>query len=187
MTTHIAPVELSSERVVLRPYRTDDAGAVFCAAIESFETVGAWMSWCHVDYTRAESVAWVETCQAMWQSGDAYEFAAFDRTGRYVGGAGLNQFNRLNNFANLGYWIRQSCQRHGLATEISGMLTNFGFEALRLTRIEIVVAHENVPSRRVAEKVGAQLEGVARNRLVIHGVPLAAAVYSLVPRADIKP
>jgi hypothetical protein len=35
----------------------------------------------------------------------------------------------------------------------------------------------------VAEKVGAQFECIARNRLVIHGVPVAAAVHSFVPSA----
>jgi RimJ/RimL family protein N-acetyltransferase len=117
----------------------------------------------------------------MWQSKEAYEFAAFDTANQYVGGAGLNQFNKVNNFANLGYWIRQSRQRRGFATEVVAILTNFGFQTLGLTRIEIVVASENVPSRRVAEKSRAQLECVARNRLLIRGVPMAAVVYSLVP------
>jgi len=59
------------------------------------------------------------------------------------------------------------------------------FRDLRLARVEIVGAADNGPSRRVAEKAGAVLEGLARNRLPIHGVPVtAAAVHSLVP-ADV--
>ena len=154
------------------------------AATESVETVGRWMPWCHAGYTETESVAWIEKTQAMWQSGEAYEFALFDRASHFVGGAGINQFNRLYNFANLGYWVRQSRQRHGLATATVRLLTRFGFETLGLTRIEIVAASENNPSRRVAEKAGAQFECLARNRLIIHGLPLAAAVYSMVPSVD---
>ena len=120
----------------------------------------------------------------MWQTGEAYEFAVFDSGNEYVGGAGLNQFNQLNNFANLGYWVRQSRQRCGLATAAVRILARFGFETLGLTRIEIVAASENCPSQRVAEKAGAQFECQARNRVVIHGVPLAAAIYSLVPSVD---
>jgi len=180
----IPPVELSSERVLLRPYRVEDATLVFAAATESVETVGRWMPWCHAGYTEAESAAWIEKTQAMWQSGDAYEFAVFDSANEYVGGAGLNQFNRLHNLANLGYWVRQSRQRCGLATAAARLLARFGFETLRLTRIEIVAASQNGPSRRVAERAGAQLECIARNRLIIAGVPLAAAVHSLVPGVD---
>jgi RimJ/RimL family protein N-acetyltransferase len=120
----------------------------------------------------------------MWRSKEAYEFAAFDKANQYVGGAGLNQINKVNNFANLGYWIRQSRHREGFATDCLTILANFGFQTLGLTRIEIVVASENVPSRRLAEKAGALLECVARNRIFIREVPIAAAMYSLVPEAS---
>ena len=181
MPTLIPPSELSSERLLLRPYRAEDIGVVFAAATESIDTVGRWMPWCHAGYTEAESSAWVEKARAMWQDGEAYEFAMFDSAIEYVGGAGINQFNRLHNLANLGYWVRQSRQRRGLATAAVQILAKFGFETLGLTRIEIVAASENAPSRRVAEKAGAQFECLARNRLVIHGTPLDAAVHSLVP------
>jgi RimJ/RimL family protein N-acetyltransferase len=180
----IAPVELSSERILLRPYRIEDADNVFAASIESVDTVGRWMPWCHAEYTKSESIAWIEKSLAMWQSGEACEFAAFDATNQYIGGAGLNQFDTVNNFANLGYWIRQSRQRQGLAAGVVAILAKFGFKTLGLTRIELVVATENVASRKVAEKTGAQFECVARNRLLIRGVPLGAAIYSFVPSDD---
>ena len=184
MSTLIPPVELSAEHILLRPYRIEDAGVVFVAATESVETVGRWMPWCHAGYTEAESIAWIEKTQAMWQSGEAYEFALFDRASNYVGGAGINQLSRLHNLANLGYWVRQSRQKLGLATAAVRILARFGFETLGLTRIEIVAASENGPSRRVAEKAGAQFECLARNRLIIRGVALAAAVHSMVPSVD---
>jgi ribosomal-protein-serine acetyltransferase len=171
--------------VLLRPYRLEDARAVFAAATESIETVGRWMPWCHAGYTEGESIAWIEKCQAMWQSGDSYEFAVFDTANEYVGGAGLHDFDRLHNFAGLGYWVRESRQGRGLATAATRILAAFGFETLGLTRIEIVAASENDPSRRVAEKAGAQFECLARNRLVIHGKALVAAVHSLVPSVEI--
>ncbi|TAN54527.1 MAG: N-acetyltransferase, partial [Betaproteobacteria bacterium] len=49
------------------------------------------------------------------------------------------------------------------------------------TRLEIVAPVDNQPSRGVAEKAGAVFECIARNRVVLHGRPLAAAVYSLIP------
>ena len=177
----LPPVELSSERITMRPYCAGDAGALFAAATESVATVGRWMPWCHAGYRPSDSAAWVEKCAAAWESGEEFSFALFDTSGRYVGGAGLNHFNRVHNLANLGYWIRQSRQGAGLAVEATSLLAHYGFTALKLTRIEIVAAADNTASRRVAEKAGAQFECLARNRLVIHDVPIVAAVYSLVP------
>src|SRR4030095_4020915 len=145
------------------------------------------MPWCHVEYTKSASIAWIEKSLAMWRFGEACEFAVLVAANQYIGGAGLNQFNRVNNFANLGYWIRQSRQRQGLAVDVVAILAKFGFETLRLARIELVVATDNVPSRRGAEKAGAQFECVARNRLLIRSVPLAAAIYSFVPPVDTQP
>jgi RimJ/RimL family protein N-acetyltransferase len=139
------------------------------------------MPWCHEGFTLDDSLAWARKTQRSWQDGEAFEFAIFDRQGGYVGGAGVNQIHALHNYANLGYWIRESRQRQGFAAEAVRAAAAFGFGPLNLTRIEIVAAEGNGPSRRVALKAGALFEGMARNRLVIHGVPRDSAVYSLVP------
>jgi len=174
-------VELSSRHIAMRPYRGEDARLLFVAASESVETVGRWMPWCHAEYAEQDSVVWVQRCQASWLNGEEYNFGLFDSAGRYVGGAGLNHFNRDHNMANLGYWVRQARQREGFASAAVQCLARFGFEMLGLTRIEIVAASDNIASRRVAEKCGAAFECLARNRLVIGGVPVTAAVYSLIP------
>ena len=182
MNSAIVPfVELSSHHVAMRPYRDEDARLLFVAASESVDTVGRWMPWCHAEYAEHDSVVWIKRCQASWHSGEEYNFGLFDPAGKYVGGAGLNHFNRDHNFANLGYWVRQARQREGFAGAAVQCLARFGFEALRLTRIEIVAAADNIASRRVAEKSGAEFECLARNRLVIGNVPMTAAVYSLIP------
>ena len=165
----------------MRPNREEFAGQLYAAAHESIETVGRWMPWCHTGHTQVDGVEWFRKCQACWEAGDEYEFTIFDHVGEYVGAAGLNQFNRAHNFANLGYWVRQSRQGHGLAVEAISLMTAFGFQTLGLTRIEIVAASENLRSRRVAEKAGAVFEGLARNRVVIREVPVTAAMYSMVP------
>jgi ribosomal-protein-serine acetyltransferase len=177
-------VELSNHHIAMRPYRDEDARLLFVAASESVDTVGRWMPWCHAGYAVDDSVVWVKRCQASWHSGEEYNFGLFDPAGRYVGGAGLNHFNRDHNIANLGYWVRQARQRKGFAGAAVQCLARFGFEALGLTRIEIVAAADNIASRRVAEKSGAEFECLARNRLVIGGVPMTAAVYSLIPASS---
>lgn len=181
----VARIDLVGSRIVMRPNSEEFAAPLHAAAIESIATVGRWMPWCHGARTMDEGVAWLQNCQANWDSGTEYEFTVFTPSGEYLGAAGLNQFNRVHNFANLGYWIRESRQRQGIAVEAATLLADFGFRSVGLSRIEIIVAEENRPSRRVAEKLGAEYEGIARNRLLLHGTPIPAAVYSLVP--DVGP
>ncbi len=102
-----------------------------------------------------------------------------------MGGIGLNHLNRLHRSANMGYWLRESRQGRGMATRAGALMARFGFENMRLIRIEIVAEPDNLPSRRVAEKLGARLEAIARHRLWIHDQPKEAAVYALLP-ADLR-
>jgi RimJ/RimL family protein N-acetyltransferase len=175
-------VELIGDGLLLRPYRPEDSRTLAAAARESAESVGAWLPWCHADYSDAEALEWIAHCAEGWRGGEHFGFAAFDaQTGRFLGAAGLNQRNRPHKFMNLGYWVRASCQGRGIAVRAARLVAAFGFEQVGLTRIEIVAAVENRASRRVAEKTGAVLEAVARNRLVDRGDPIDAAVYALVP------
>ncbi len=71
--------------------------------------------------------------------------------------------------AHIGYWIDQRYSARGYTTRAVKLLTNFGFEALRLHRIEINLRPENEASKKVALKAGYTLEGARSNYLHIAG------------------
>lgn len=173
-------VELETARLRLRPVYLEDAETVYASIRESIEPLARWMDWCHAGYSRKDSNAWIASTRSAWDAGGAYEFLVFERSDRHVGAVGLNQFNRENNCANLGYWVRQSSQRQGYAVEAVRRIARFAFDEAKFQRVEIVAAVDNIASRSVAERAGATLECVARNRLLLHGMPIAAAVHSIV-------
>lgn len=71
--------------------------------------------------------------------------------------------------AHIGYWIDQRFANRGYTTRAVKLLTEFGFEQLRLHRIEINLRPENEASKQVAIKAGYLLEGVRNNYLHIAG------------------
>lgn len=162
----------------LRPCLPSDACEMAVAVRESRDTVGRWMSWAKADFSEYDATCWFEHCNHARANGDAHEFGIFDVDGRYVGGCGLNQFNRVNRFCNLGYWVRGSRQRQGAAIAASIALKDLAFSALGQVRVEIVVAEGNVASHGVAQRAGASLECLAQSRLQLHGKSVAAHVFS---------
>ncbi|MGL5407940.1 MAG: GNAT family N-acetyltransferase [Shewanella sp.] len=60
-----------------------------------------------------------------------------------------------------------------------------GFEQLGLFRLEIVMGVGNTASEAVVIAAGATFECRARNRIFLHGQPLDAHIYALVPRTDL--
>jgi RimJ/RimL family protein N-acetyltransferase len=176
------PTEREAGGIRIRKYRSDDMRRLVEAVRESVRTVGRWQGWCHSGYAENDGTAWIDNCIGAWDAGQRHDFAIVDAaSGDYLGGIGVNQRNVEHNFANVGYWVRESCQTRGMATQAARLAIGFAFNVLGLTRIEIIAAVDNRASRRVAEKVGAPLEGIARNRLVLNGTPLMAAVYAMVP------
>ena len=174
--------ELSNETIRIRRYRVEDIPLLFEAARESIsEMFTRWMPWCHREYTLEDSAAFVLSREEAWRKGEEYNFAILDfETGAFLGGVGLNQFNRDHGFANLGYWVRSSSMGRGVAAAAALLAARFGFEDLELNRVEIVIATQNERSQRVAEKARAKREGVLRNRLLIADRQHDAVMYSLV-------
>jgi ribosomal-protein-serine acetyltransferase len=178
----ITRAALSDSGIVIRPLVPEDAAACHAAVRESLETVGRWMPWCHPGYSIRDSREWIAACQTQWAERLAFEFGIFDPESTQVwGGVGINQINRMYNFGNLGFWVRASRVRHGVAVAAARLAAGFAFREVGLTRVEIVALVDNIGSRRVAEKLGATFECVARNRLVHNGVAFDAAVLSLIP------
>jgi len=131
-------------------------------------------------YSMAEAGEWIRSRAPLAAEGREYTFAIVGTDGRFLGGCGLNQINRIHRIGNLGYWVRTSATGHGVAAEAVRQAAAFAFGNTDLVRLEIVCAVGNEASQRVAERAGAMREGVLRHRLLLHGQSVDAVMYSLV-------
>ncbi|MGQ0548100.1 MAG: GNAT family N-acetyltransferase [Armatimonadota bacterium] len=114
--------------------------------------------WEAIAESTGQMFPWMDWCHPGYSLDDSrawieYCSAAWDRAAEYTG--------------------------EGVATGAVRRLTEFAFRETNLVRLEIVVALGNTASHRVAEKVGAIREGVAHDRLYMHGAPHDAVVYGV--------
>jgi ribosomal-protein-serine acetyltransferase len=138
--------------------------------------------WCHPAYSLADSEQFIAHCEIGWADGSAFTYALLDAdTGELCGGIGLNQPNRAHGCYNLGYWVRPSRQRQGLAGLATRHLARVVFaDLLHVQRLEILTVPENLASQRTALAAGATQEGLLRQRLRIGGEQRDAVLFSLV-------
>lgn len=168
--------------ICIRPFRDSDIPEFVHAVCESSNSVGIWMPWCHEGYTDAQAQVWFACCAENIRNGRAYDLGIFSIDEKTLyGGIAINQINAKHRYGVIGYWVRESKQRRGIATQAVRLISSFGFDELKLSRLEIPIAEANHASQGVAEKAGAAYEGIARNRLVIRDYPIHAAIYSLTP------
>ena len=165
----------------IQPYMLGDALAVWEAAQESAKEIQPWMPWCHDEYSVDESREWIAVQIQALQDDTAFEFAIVGRDDQYLDGCELNQIDTTNKRANLGYWVRSSITRRGVATAAVGLLREWGSQHTDLIRLELVIAAGNLASQRVAEKAGAECEGTLRQRLWLYGTAHDARMCALLP------
>jgi len=168
--------------LVVRAFASDHVGALHGAVCESIDEVAPYETWCHAGYTSEEATEHVGWWIEAREKEAAFYYAVEDApSGLLLGAAGLSAYSCEHKHAMLGYWIRSSWTRRGIATRAASLVCRAGFEDLGLIRISIMVPSGNRASRRVAEKLGAIKEGVLRRELVLPEGPVDVIVYGLLP------
>ena len=108
---------LSDGNIVVRSLHMDDAQRLFEAVRESIPEVSPWLPWCHENYSIEETKQFIASRASASANGEWYSFGIFEKeTDRFLGGVGLNFFNRVHQMANLGYWVRTSAAGNGVAS-----------------------------------------------------------------------
>lgn len=179
------PVPIETPRLTLRPAMPGDGPALHEAKAETFDQLHQWMPWAKEMSTLAEDEITVREAYAKYIRREDLMLFAFEKdTGRFVAGTGLHRFDWAVRRFEIGYWVRESAQRQGYATEIANALTRYAFEQLAARAVCIGHAAGNDNSRGVIEKLGFTLEGVFKNETALGDGSIADSyMYS---RTDIN-
>jgi ribosomal-protein-serine acetyltransferase len=173
---------LKNSLVTIKPFNVSHLEKFVLAVRESEKTVGQWMPWCTSSYSIDEARFWFKYCQLNIDNKSAYDLGIFlSDNNQIAGGISINRINRIDKIGSIGYWVRESLQNKGIASNAVELIKTFGFETLGLSRLEIIILEDNIISQKLAEKSGAKLECMARNRLTFNDMPRDALVYSLIP------
>ncbi len=99
----------------------------------------------------------------MVQSNDKNAIFAIDYKGEHCGMIGLHPKDDVyKKSAEIGYWIGEPFWGNGIATKAIQLITQYGFEEMKLVRIFAGVFGFNKASMHVLEKNGFIKEGILR-------------------------
>lgn len=168
------PVDPTLDLVLLEPRH---APMLYTLVDENRTHLRQWLPW--VDATRAvgDSAAFIHATLGQFARSEALSVGIFTQ-GSLAGMVGYHPIDWFNRRTSIGYWLAASHQGRGLMTRAVDALTAHAFAALGLHRLEIRAGVENRRSRQVAERVGYQLEGVARGNEWVQARFIDHAVYA---------
>ncbi|HEY4178590.1 MAG TPA: GNAT family protein [Kofleriaceae bacterium] len=155
---------LTTERLVLRELRLDDAGAIAAGAGD--RRVARYLLAVPSPYPVALARRWLVGRIEWWREGRGVTFAIArkNQPNTLLGTVSLRRYTR-DQRAELGYWLATSAWNHGFATEACTAAIDFGFRELSLARIYAQVLGDNRGSHRVVTKLGFVTEGVKRQHV----------------------
>jgi [ribosomal protein S5]-alanine N-acetyltransferase len=146
---------LETKRLILRELSLADLD--FVAAMLAHAEVMFYWPKC---YSRAEAADWIARQQKRYATdGVGYWLALNKASGQPVGQAGLlvQQVDGVEEIG-LGYILHRTFWRMGFASEAATASMDYAFKALGRSRVIALIRPENVPSQRVALKLGMKAE-----------------------------
>lgn len=146
---------LTTQRLLLREMTSADLDHI--AALFGDEEV---MRYYPKPMTREEAHAWVAWNQRLYRRHGFGLWAMVLRdTGEFAGDCGLTpQYVDGIKEIEVGYHVRTCLQGRGYATEAAAAARDFARDTLFLSRLIAIINPENVPSQRVAGKIGLRPE-----------------------------
>jgi RimJ/RimL family protein N-acetyltransferase len=146
---------LTTKRLILRELRDGDLDDM--AALLGDPDV---MRYYPRPKSRDEAQGWIDWNRGLYREHGFGLWAVLLReTGEFAGDCGLTA-QRVDDTDEIevGYHIRADLQGSGYATEAAAAARDFACDRLGLRRLVAIINPANLPSRRVAEKIGLRPE-----------------------------
>jgi len=159
---HLGTKVLHTERLILRPFRTGDAAAMF-ENWASDPDVTKYLTWgCHGSVSVSEMILrdWVSS----YDQADFYQWAIVPKSSgdEPVGSISVVSHNDDLQIAHVGYCIGKKWWRKGYATQALSAVIDFLFHDVGMRRVEARHDANNPNSGAVMRNCGMQYEGTLR-------------------------
>jgi len=151
----------------LRLLEERHAGTVFALVDQDREYLSEWLPWVDATITMDDTLSFIRS--SLEQFAENHGFAAgIWKQDHYIGGIGTQKIDWLHRKVEIGYWIGQNFQGHGIVTEACRAVVHHAFCEWDLNRVEIRCAAGNVKSSAIAERLGFTLDGTLREGHLLH-------------------
>jgi RimJ/RimL family protein N-acetyltransferase len=173
------PETITTERLVLRKPRMEDAPVIFESYARDPEVV-RYLVW-KPHKTVQETEQFLLACGQLWRSGKDYAYViTLKGSNSLIGMFGLHPMKMK---VEVGYALARPYWNRGYVTEILRKVIDWVFTQPEMYRVQAFCDVENTASARVMEKAGMTREGLLR-RYVLHpnisSEPRDAYLYAIV-------
>lgn len=131
--------------------------------------------------------AYLRAARRQYSAGSPASFAiVYNQNNKMIGTIGFMWINTDHQSAEVGYSLSRAYWNKGLTTQALCAILDYGFDTLRLNRIEAQHDVDNPASGRVMQHAGMRYEGTLRQRIYNKSHYVDVALYAAL-KSDARP
>lgn len=170
---------IEGENIVLRKLETSDLDAYIDYMMD--DKIKKQFNFNHTKESATERLN--ELVKKYEEERKPFVWAIADKqTNELLGIISIDNHSFVNHSFSLAFGITEKYRGHGYAYEASYNLISYIFSNWEMHRLEIAHNIDNIASQKTIEKLGAQLEGVARESKYYDGAFKDRKIYSILKR-----
>lgn len=177
-----APPVLKSARLTLRPISLNDLDAIF--NYTSSENVARYVTW-EPHKSLEETIEFIELVFSDYKQ-DNHLLWGIEYEQKLIGTIDFVSIIDKHKCAEIGYVLSEDYWNQGITTEAVKKLINYGFDELKLVRIQARCFEENIGSQKVMEKSGMLFEGTLQKSMFVKGIHQNIKMYAITDDVYVK-
>lgn len=171
---------IETERLLLRKMNIDDVEDLFEYA--SDPKVAENVLW-DQHQSIEDSKRYLSYMMKKYKKCDVSEWGIIHKQdNKFIGTCGFGWWNNFHCRAEIGYALSKKYWNRGLMTEAVREVVAFGFEKMKLNRVEARCMLENIASEKVMQKVGMKFEGIMRKQAFARGAFHDLKMYAILKK-----
>lgn len=169
--------QLETSRFVLRQAQHADADDLY--QLYADQAVVQYMSF--IPFTSVdEALDEMKWYKRIFAEQSGLRWMIEDReTSKVIGTCGFLAYEQEHHRTELGYDLSSAYWGKGIMKEVASCVIQFGFEQMKLNKIEAKIEPDNQASIRLVEKLGFVQEGLLRQHEYEHGAYVDLAIFAL--------
>lgn len=161
MLKHTGTKYLQTQRLVLRPFRAEDAESCvrnWAADPDIYRYISQQVR------TPQDVSQWLSTAEQAYTSLETYYWAITEATcGDVIGEIFVDDFSNRNRWCELDWKIGKAYWGNGYAAEAATVVIRYLLDEVGFHRVQAKCSVDNSASERVMQKVGMTKEGILRD------------------------
>ena len=164
------------DQLKLSTLAQSEAPAYFQLITQNQQYLGKWLPWALKVTTLSDQERITHTA-VLADRQQPKQFSIYCQ-GRLVGRISFVELDMANRTAEIGYWLSEDAQGHGIMCACGDRLARYGFEKLHLKRIDLKIAMHNQSSLKVAAACDFERQGILPNAIHLVSGPVDAIRWS---------